>query len=451
MSIGQSTVNSSNFLSKTSNLPSWTSATFSGWFQIKSIPSAFSTFFAILDATTYTWIGMDSDGSGNIKIWNSTAGFSTTIATVAVNDWVYIGLIHNGTSLTGYVAKNGGASAVQSITLPSSTTVSMRVLNDNAGDSLAAFTDYVRTWGAVLTQSELDTESQRAAAARSTNLLTDSPLPDTTHPDVWTINGALSNSSESPYAGSQIQKTAVTLQNGTTITPTLNNVKAGNLLILVCKWFQSVSTAIVAPTNYSTAESPTGVVLGVLGFIHTAIFYRENAPAGTNAPILTFAAGSYADVTLAEYPYKGTGLLDQHTHNQGTSATSGDTGTTAITTSSQQLIIAGAAVDDTTGFADNGLSSPAAVGYASNQLVKDTINFLGGEDSWKDVGAVGTQIGSWTWTPSGSFGASIATFILNGAVPGAVISSEEMQGNIHFLGDDSDEGRFNELDIKNWM
>src|SRR5882762_1615903 len=105
---------------------------------------------------------------------------------------------------------------------------------------------------------------------------------------------------------SQVQSVAVTLQNGSSLTPSLPGVVAGHLLMLTNKWFQTLQLAPAAPTHCLTAESPAGLQFVAGQFIHAEINYRENAPGGTNAPVISYNAGAYADVVLAEYALTGT-------------------------------------------------------------------------------------------------------------------------------------------------
>ena len=253
MSVGQSTFNQSNYLTAPS--PTWTSITVSGWIQVKDLTAtgAFPAFFAVLDnASSYSWIGYDA-AAASIKIWNSTSGFSSAvIGSLAANDWIYVALIHNGTTQTGYASKNNGTSAVQSVTLPARTELSLRALQDGGlSDSLGGFLCYARIWNVALSQAQLDTERGSATAVVTSGLVSDSPLPNTSTLGAWSITGSLSNGSNSPYLGPQItaQPVQQSAASGSTATFSVTATGIGTVSYL---WYKNGASTGTTTSSYTT-------------------------------------------------------------------------------------------------------------------------------------------------------------------------------------------------------
>jgi len=201
VSVGQATRNAANYLSTPS--PAWTGLTVAGWIQAKDISAtAYSTLYAVMDnAGSYSWCGVDF-ADGNIKTWNSTAGFSTGLGTVAVNDWLYVALVHNGTTQTLYLSKNNAASSTISIALPARTATSIQAFLDLPANlnTIGAYLSHMRVWSAALTQAQLDAERVAGAPLVTSGLVLDNLLA--TISDVrspLSIVGSLGNSIQSPY------------------------------------------------------------------------------------------------------------------------------------------------------------------------------------------------------------------------------------------------------------
>lgn len=218
-----------------------------------------------------------------------------------------------------------------------------------------------------------------------------------------------------------VQSTGKVLASpGNSVTCTLNGVTAGNLLVLTVGVAQAGTTAaLAAPAGWSTAEAPTGFTFSGDGFSQVvAIFYKENATAGTNSPTVS-ASSSYFTACLSEWAITGTGNLDVHTNNGATTGTSGNTGTTGTTAQTDELVIAVISADN--GNNTTNLSTPASSGYTSLAAQTDDAADDPAEMSYKTLSATGTQIASWTWTNSSAYSAAIATFKISGG--GAVAAS----------------------------
>lgn len=214
MSIGQASVNVSNYLILTTPLPAWSAATVCGWARVDAVGTSgtYSAIVTISDTTTgYTGIYRNNT-TGNLVFYNSTGGFaSSELSACSVGDWVFWAITQNGTSGIGYVSVNGGSLVASStVTLPSSTIQDIRLSRDQggAGNGSGSFYNYVRIFGAVLDSTELAAEQPSAVAVRSANLLDDDPLLQLADLIVssWVAVGTLSDSTNSPYVGGSVPR-----------------------------------------------------------------------------------------------------------------------------------------------------------------------------------------------------------------------------------------------------
>jgi hypothetical protein len=201
-SIGAATNTGSpgNYLYRSTSLPTASAGTISGWFKVNALSGGtYPTMICFNGSSTYLFMGFTNGTNGLVEAWGGS--FTSTVATLAVNDWAYIAITFNGSTLTAYAKKNGGASSTATTSQQSIGSVSnIRILQDGSNNDAGAFNvDYVRVWSSVLTQSQLDTESGSASAVITSNLLSDSPLPNNTTLNGWSINGSLSNGGDCPY------------------------------------------------------------------------------------------------------------------------------------------------------------------------------------------------------------------------------------------------------------
>lgn len=215
---------------------------------------------------------------------------------------------------------------------------------------------------------------------------------------------------------SAVNKTTAAANN----VVTLNGVVGGSLLVVCFGFVQQTNGTVPTVSGWTAAQNPAGQsFLGGAAWVGSCIFYKENAPAGTNTATIVPGAGSTACVISAiqaEFALGlTTGSLDVSTNNAAVSGTSGASGTTGATANAYELIVSALGLVDATGttHANVGISDPATTGYSSlgvNQVTTD--NTISVQFSYKYVNATGTQAANWTWTDSSAYIGTIATFNL---------------------------------------
>lgn len=203
-----------------------------------------------------------------------------------------------------------------------------------------------------------------------------------------------------------VQKATGTAVASTSISATLSGVADRNLLTAQLSYYYPSGgggqAAPVAPEGWIPASAPTSQTYGGTGeCIGVAVYYRHAAPAGTHSPSWTLPSGGYGVLTIAEFSgYASPVTVGQIASNGGSSANTTDwtTGTTEATTKQIALVLAQADGDQADGSTDTGLSSPAATGYTSLNLLKDASGQEQAEHSYKEVTTTGAQSGAWTKT-----------------------------------------------------
>lgn len=285
MAVGQATRNNANYLSRSSSLPSsWAALTICGHFKWSAASANNDTLCSVIgSAGDYSWLGFNA-ATSNLQVWNTGQSFSSTIATPSVGDDIFWALVHDGSTLRGYISVNNGTMATQSVALTSRTIASIRLLQDNSGnDGAAGYMSHVRVWDAILSQSELEAERTTAWANRATNLLTDSPLPGIYQLNGWAITGTLGFGVQSTYPTKVPHITSKgTFQSGTgalTVPwPASGTYATGDLAILAV---ESANEAIATPsgwTEFSNSPQSTGTAAAA-GGVRLAAFYKYAASA----------------------------------------------------------------------------------------------------------------------------------------------------------------------------
>lgn len=214
---------------------------------------------------------------------------------------------------------------------------------------------------------------------------------------------------------------AVTGKNTTSIT--LNGVTAGNTLVLIVGWYRDTGTQAVHPTPIDSSGNTVNVAVSPVpahdsGTLHDAgasIFYVTNASAGMHT--MTLTAMTANNVTLVEFTPLIASSFDVATSalTQGSSGnTTQATGTTASTSTDNELVVIGCTLSNTAAGTNNvGWTLPVA-GFTTLQHVDDLSVDLPVNHAWKEVNAIGTQQATFNWSVSNATGymqASIATFI----------------------------------------
>lgn len=217
----------------------------------------------------------------------------------------------------------------------------------------------------------------------------------------------------------QVQASSVTKSTGgANNVVTLNGVVAGDLLELKVSWVQTGNSSPPTVSGWSIAENSVGQVLTIGGaWQGSAIFYLENAPAGTNTATIVPAGGTANNAfaaIMAEYVSgKTSGSLDTHT----TTLSSGTgTATGSVTnTNAGALVSVVLGISDNTGatHANCGINDPATSGFNSQGVANDTtVTPVTFQASYKYVTSAAAQDGNWTWTDNSAASASIAIFNL---------------------------------------
>jgi hypothetical protein len=196
----------------------------------------------------------------------------------------------------------------------------------------------------------------------------------------------------------------------------LVGVKPGNLVVLLVAWGQQTNGNVPTVSGWSIAENPAGQVILAVAWEGATIFYREGVfESVQTANIIPGASSTSCGMTavMVEYDNIATAsALDAHTNNSSASASNLDSGTTGATTVATETVVALVSLVDALGVthADNGISTPATVGYTSIAVNQDNIAYTACEDSYKAVAATGTQIANWTVAAASCYQAAIATF-----------------------------------------
>lgn len=203
---------------------------------------------------------------------------------------------------------------------------------------------------------------------------------------------------------------------GASIAPSISSVTAGSLLILRLRWQRDgIATPPTTPSGWTLAIAPNGVVCTGVSSYRTgaAIYYKENAAAGSHSASITAESGSAMTGYISEYVTGVTsGSLDKTQSNSGTgSQTSGNTGTTSSTSQAYELVIGNIAAAGLSSNANIGMAAQASSGYtAANPSYQHAGTGVPGNGSHKFTTSTGTQTASWTWGQAGEYSAVIATF-----------------------------------------
>lgn len=193
--VGQTTTNGSNYLSRSTSLPTYNSTTVCGFFYFYDVPAADETMISVAYAAGggHTWFGINS--SYQVIGWDSTGGYTGVILYPVARTWFFYVLQINGTTAT-YRAVPAGASITtaspQSITVPAGQTTSeIHSLQSNTLSSPATgFSARIRAWSSILNDTELDAERLSATAVKAGSLF-DAPLTTTSDLGGFTIAGTL--------------------------------------------------------------------------------------------------------------------------------------------------------------------------------------------------------------------------------------------------------------------
>ncbi len=215
--------------------------------------------------------------------------------------------------------------------------------------------------------------------------------------------------------------------NGATVV--LNGVVAGNSLYVTDSYYRATSTgaAETVPTdsngtflgaNVDGANASAGQDVGV------GIFYEKNCAAGTHT--VTPQANTAHNTTLSEFSGLDTVTLLDKTAAAGSGSgtgTSQATGTTPVTSVSNELVIIAFCMGDSgVGSTNVGLTDPVA-NFTSLFVIQDDQADLATNQAYRIISATGAQSATFNWTVSHVsqwWDCDIATFA---TVAGVIASS----------------------------
>jgi hypothetical protein len=223
-----------------------------------------------------------------------------------------------------------------------------------------------------------------------------------------------------------------TVFGGTTCTPTIAGVAAGNLLVLELHWQQdsNLSTAPATASGWTlpAGGAPAGVACkGVTSYdTGVAVYYIENASSGAHSAVLTCSSGGVMSARIHEFNSGFTSGSFDKLHAQTAAGSSnsagGSTGSTTTLANANSIIF--------TTVTGPGLNSVAAMGV-SNSSGYTTLGAQQHSDtsvcsstSYSIVSVTTAVSASWTWSgATGEYGAIIVAFKANAQVTPPVITS----------------------------
>jgi len=203
---------SGDIASRSANVPSQNAITICGWAKITSVRSSAYQYFAGWDNAdnSYTVIGYDN--SGNFRIDNDVDGVAFS-SNPTVGEWFFFAMTmaNAGTDThKGYWAHSGTLNTVSADgQTGDGWTPVINLGNDGWDEYCNVHMAYVRIWGSVLSQAELETEMASETPVKS-GCVMDWPLDDNTDNDDRTANdydltfGGTLTSETSPSFGTSI-------------------------------------------------------------------------------------------------------------------------------------------------------------------------------------------------------------------------------------------------------
>lgn len=192
----------------------------------------------------------------------------------------------------------------------------------------------------------------------------------------------------------------------------LTGVTAGNLLVLVVKYFDGTQATNATPATPTDSNGTPAVaiaplsVLSLGGQMGCAIFYVANAAAGTH----TFTVNPFNNanafsgfLTLMEFsgvatasPLDTAAVISADIENAASTTTFNTTAGAALA-QADELIVAAISVTAGAGEANAGISTPTT-GYTQVSIQQDTAANVGGEAAFKETATTTGQIATWTFT-----------------------------------------------------
>jgi hypothetical protein len=194
MGIGQYTTNSSSYLYRTTQLPTYNDMTICGFFYYWDTPTGDETIVSVAynAGGGHTWFGVNS--SNQAQGWDNSGGYTATIRTLAKGNWYFWTLWIDGTTATYSIipAASTFTGGMQNLTVPAAqTTSAVHSLQSNTISSPATgYVARIRAWSGQLTDAEIDAERRSATAVKAGSLF-DAKLSNMGELGGFTVSGTL--------------------------------------------------------------------------------------------------------------------------------------------------------------------------------------------------------------------------------------------------------------------
>ena len=241
--------------------------------------------------------------------------------------------------------------------------------------------------------------------------------------------------------------------NGATLV--LNGVLSGGMLTFEMSFFRLPAGGGAAPTTPTdsngtmvAAQVQAPILYDGSNYTGCDIWYEKNAASGTHT--VTPPAENSKNCTLSEWSGANTSepLDVGATAQSSDTGTSQVTGTTASTMQADELALIGMSLAAVTGNTDVGFTDPVA-NYITQQKVVNDFSNIATFHAYRILVGAGAQSATFNWTYSEANQgrqAAIVTFKAAMFVPAIRARGFTLQQ----VADPEDEGRFNELDVRNW-
>jgi hypothetical protein len=171
---------SNDNLLRTASLPAWNAFSACGWARRGTDRGTYSTLFSLeaSGGSAYLVLQANDDGDSLIVYRSGAGGPSSAVATLSDGTNFFWAITSDGTNVRIYYAAEGAASLslVTAAFSDSFTPASMYVGNNSFGEYWEGDVGYVKVWGAVLSQAELELERRQGHLVRTANINIFSPL-----------------------------------------------------------------------------------------------------------------------------------------------------------------------------------------------------------------------------------------------------------------------------------
>lgn len=198
---------SADALYRTASLPTITSFTIMGWFNVITNRSAYSTFmeYGLFDGGTWYNLSTNATGGTTVTLALTNGSSETLGGTLTVGTWAHLAMTVSGTGAGQNLVYRNGVLNITGAGSSSPTAVRLYIGSNSIGEWLNGRAAAVKIWSAALTANEILNEMVQYMPVRTTNLngfypfFTSTDLKDygggaTT----WTVGGTLTSEDGPP-------------------------------------------------------------------------------------------------------------------------------------------------------------------------------------------------------------------------------------------------------------